>query len=146
MFPGLQKGHVVVEPTCGKGAFVKAVPDEVEVFGIEIDPALAETARTNLARAGVSNVTVETGCGFAGATATGPYDVIMVSGAVPAVPAELLDQLKVGGRLFAFVGEDPVITATLITRVDAQATRTTTYFEAAVPALRGVAPASRFAF
>ena len=50
MFPGLQKGHVVVEPTCGKGAFVKAVPDEVEVFGIEIDPALAEEARRNTGR------------------------------------------------------------------------------------------------
>lgn len=143
----VKRGETVLEIGTGSGymaALLAASAASVRTY--EIDPALAATARANFERAGVANVTVETGCGFAGATQTGPYDVIMVSGAVPEVPGELLGQLKVKGRLFAFVGEDPVITATLITRVDESSFRTEKFFEAVVPALKGVATKSRFVF
>jgi protein-L-isoaspartate(D-aspartate) O-methyltransferase len=143
----VKRGETVLEIGTGSGYLTALLAaDAASVRTYEIDPALAAAARANLEKAGVANVTVETGCGFAGAIQTGPYDVIMVSGAVPVVPAELLDQLKVNGRLFAFVGEDPVITATLITRVDATTLRTETFFEAVVPALKGVAAKSRFIF
>ena len=46
-----------------------------------------------------------------------PYDLIVVSGGVPFIPETLLQQLKVGGRLFAFVGEPQLMTATLVTQV-----------------------------
>ena len=45
--PGLSSSDLVVEPSCGAGAFLKAIPDEVPVVGIEIDPELAELARQN---------------------------------------------------------------------------------------------------
>ena len=48
--------------------------------------------------------------------ADGPFDVIVLSGSVAEVPASLLNQLKVGGRLFAIVGYEPVMRATVITR------------------------------
>ena len=143
----LKRTDKVLEIGTGSGYMAALLAGEADsVHSYEIDPALAAAARTNLEQAGIANVVVETGCGFAAAAANGPYDVIMVSGAVPEVPAALLDQLKVGGRLFAFVGEDPVITATLMTRVDATAFATTSLFEAVVPALQGVAPTARFHF
>ncbi len=118
------------------------------VWSVEIDPALAATARENLRRAGVSNVVVEIGDGLVGASAIAahaPYDAIMVSGAVSVVPQDLLSQLKSGGRLFAIVGEAPVMEAVLVTRVGDDF-RTTTLFETEVPSLREAAARSRFVF
>ena len=143
----VKRGEKVLEIGTGSAYMAALLAVDAEsVKTCEIDPALAATARANLEKAGVTNVTVETGDGFAAATETGAFDVIMISGAVPAIPDSLLAQLKVKGRLFAFVGEDPVITATLITRLDANNLRTETFFEAVVPALKGVAQAPRFTF
>lgn len=41
----LDLGDVVVEPACGTGRFLLAIPDEVNAIGVEIDPLLAEHAR-----------------------------------------------------------------------------------------------------
>lgn len=44
-FGWLQPGHRVVEPSCGDGAFLCALPGSLEVVGVEIDPIQAERAR-----------------------------------------------------------------------------------------------------
>lgn len=49
-FPGLGARDLVIEPACGRGPFLKAVPEAAEAIGVEIDPALAETARANTGR------------------------------------------------------------------------------------------------
>lgn len=49
-FPGLSGGDCVIEPACGRGPFLKSVPEAVEAIGVEIDPALAEVARENTGR------------------------------------------------------------------------------------------------
>jgi site-specific DNA-methyltransferase (adenine-specific) len=46
-FPNLRAGHVVLEPSCGPGAFLAAVPTGVEAIGVEVDPLMAEHARRN---------------------------------------------------------------------------------------------------
>ncbi|MDZ7814283.1 MAG: protein-L-isoaspartate O-methyltransferase [Ideonella sp.] len=65
--------------------------------------------RAYLHRAGLSNVEVREQCGSAGLAEEGPFDAIMLSGSVPAAPQVLLDQLKVGGRLIAIEGHEPLI-------------------------------------
>lgn len=87
-----------------------------EVWSVEIVPELAETARANLRRAGIGNISVVAGDGLAGLPGHAPYDVIVISGAVPAIPQALLDELKPKGRLFAIVGAAPVMEAKLVTR------------------------------
>jgi len=72
--------------------------------------------------------------------------VIMVSGSVPVVPPELLAQLKVGGRMFAIVGEVPAMQAQLIVRTSEQACNTTSLFETVVPALVNAPQPARFTF
>ena len=112
-----------------------------QVWSIEIQPELAALARQNLARAGVANVTVQEGNGLDGLAAVanqGPFDVIMLSGSVPAVPQDLLAQLKPGGRLFAIVGEAPVMHAQRITR-QGEGFVTESLFETVAPALRAAA-------
>lgn len=49
-FPDLGLCDRVVEPSCGPGAFLSALPDHVNAVGVEIDPALAERARANTGR------------------------------------------------------------------------------------------------
>lgn len=47
---GFRPGEVVLEPSCGDGSFLQAIPDEYEAVGIEIDEAMAEAARANSGR------------------------------------------------------------------------------------------------
>lgn len=49
-FPQLDAGDMMVEPSCGVGAFLKAIPSFVPAVGIEIDPALAQIARDETGR------------------------------------------------------------------------------------------------
>jgi protein-L-isoaspartate(D-aspartate) O-methyltransferase len=116
-----------------------------EVWSVEIDPQLAATARANLANAGVDNVQVEVGDGLAGLPAQAPFDVIVVSGGVQAVPAALLDQLAVGGRLLAFVGTEPLLAMRLYARSAADIVASEDLLETTVPPLRQPAE-RRFAF
>jgi len=103
-------------------------------------------ARRNLDRAGVNNVTVEVGNGANGWAQRGPYDAIVVSASLPAVPAALLRQLRVGGRLAVIVGEAPVMEAQLITCSAEGVYNTVNLFETVVPALDGVEARSAFSF
>lgn len=116
------------------------------VWSVEIEPALAEMARDNLQRQGANNVSVVTGNGAGGWIAQAPYDVIMVSGALPVLPQALLAQLKIGGRLFAFVGAAPVMEAVFVTRTGESTYESKALFETQVPALRDAPQPARFSF
>lgn len=86
-----------------------------EVITLEIEPHLAEMARTNLAKAGVANAKVLLADGADDITG-GPFDVIVLSGSVAQVPPALLKQLSEGGRLGAIVGFKPMMRATIMQR------------------------------
>jgi protein-L-isoaspartate(D-aspartate) O-methyltransferase len=73
------------------------------VVAVEDQPALAAQARATLGELGVDNVTVVEGVLVPAGRAHGPYDVIVLEGAVSAVPDGLLDQLKPDGRLVALI-------------------------------------------
>jgi hypothetical protein len=49
-FPELTARDLVLEPSCGRGSFLKAIPDGVPAVGVEIDPELAAEARSNSGR------------------------------------------------------------------------------------------------
>ena len=75
-----------------------------------------------------------------------PYDVIVVSGSLPMLPPALTDQLKVGGRLFAFVGEAPVMVARRVTKVAEGQLRTEDLFETLAPPLKNAVKHESFTF
>ena len=142
----MKKHENVLEVGTGSGYMAALLGAHADhVWSMELDAQQAETARANLQRAGVSNVVVEVGNGLAGLADHAPFDAVMVSGAVSRVPQVLLDQLKPGGRLFAFEGDEPAIEAALYTRVG-DGVRRIVVFETVVPALREAGAARKFDF
>ena len=117
-----------------------------QVITMEIRPALAAMATANLRRAGIANATVLEADGTRGLPAQAPFDAILLSGSVAAVPQALLDQLKTGGRLLAIVGDEPVMCATLFTRVAERQFKREVMFDTVAPRLQGFAESPRFAF
>lgn len=89
------------------------------VVSVERFADLAETARTNLDRHGVRNVTVVVGDGTRGWPPGAPYDVILVSAAFPSVPYPLIEQLREGGRLVQPMGEGGADDVTMFRRTSA---------------------------
>jgi protein-L-isoaspartate(D-aspartate) O-methyltransferase len=85
------------------------------VYSLEIRPGLAAFGRANLERHGVDPITLEVADGARGDPKRAPYDAIVLTGSTPVLPAALREQLAPGGRLFAVVGEPPVMVAQLIT-------------------------------
>jgi protein-L-isoaspartate(D-aspartate) O-methyltransferase len=116
------------------------------VITLELQPQLVELARANLQRAGVTNVEVRKADGAKGLAGEGPFDAIVLSGSVAEVPPALLSQLKVGGRLSAIVGFEPVMRATLITRTGENTYTTTQPWDTLAPRLVNFAEPSRFHF
>jgi protein-L-isoaspartate(D-aspartate) O-methyltransferase len=86
------------------------------VITLEIESRTGRLARENLQRAGIPTPKCARPTAPWACPAEGPFDVIVLSGSVAEVPQNLLQQLKVGGRLAAIVGEEPMMRATFITR------------------------------
>ncbi|HEX5126430.1 MAG TPA: protein-L-isoaspartate O-methyltransferase [Rhodocyclaceae bacterium] len=136
----------VLEIGAGSGYMAALLAARGElVCTVEIESQLAQLAADNLSRNGIDNAIVEEGDGSLGWSRM-DYDVIMVSGALPEIPAQMLAQLKHGGRLFAFVGEAPVMRARLVTRVDEAAYQTVDLFEFLAPPIRLAMQPTRFEF
>lgn len=66
---------------------------------VEENPALAHAAQDAFRHLGIANVTVAQQALTHGAPAAGPYDAMVIEGAVQQLPEALLTQLKEGGRL-----------------------------------------------
>lgn len=143
----LKKNDKVLEIGTGSGYMAALLAARAEhVVTIESRPELAACAKENLERAGIANVTVEVGNGAEGWSQRGPYDAIVVSGSLPSVPAALLKQLRVGGRLAVVVGEAPVMEAQLITCTGDGIYNTVNLFETVIPALDGTETKASFTF
>ena len=141
------KSDSALEIGSGSGFFAALLAARCEwVRTMEIEPELVRLASANLARNGVENVIVAQGDGIDGWPERAPYDVIVVSGGVQYVPQALLEQRKVGGRLFAFVGEAPVMKARLITCEGEGRFRTEDIFETVVPMLQNASRRDSFSF
>ena len=144
---GIKKTDKVLEIGTGSGYMAALLAARAEhVVSVEARPEIAEFARQNLERTGVANVSVEVGNGANGWPARGPYDVIVVSGALPALPDALLKQLRLSGRLAAIVGTAPVMEAQLVTCSAEGVYNTVNLFETVVPALDGAEAKPGFSF
>lgn len=147
----LKKHEHVLEIGSGSGYMAALLAHRARhVTTVEIEPELKALAERNLADYGVTNVRVELGDGARGWAGSGsdaaPYDVIVISGGLPVLPDSFLQQIKVGGRILAIVGEAPVMSAELVTRVSDSAYHTVKLFETNVKPLINAVRPSHFKF
>jgi len=143
----LKKTDKVLEIGTGTGYTTALLAHQAaQVLGFEADAELAAQASANLQKAGVNNAKVRNADGSQGAAGEGPFDAILLSGSVAQVPQNLLDQLAVGGRLIAIVGDEPMMRATLITRTGPGSFVTAQPWDTNAPRLTGFAETPAFQF
>ncbi|XDJ35110.1 MAG: protein-L-isoaspartate O-methyltransferase [Burkholderia sp.] len=143
----VNKHESILEIGAGSGYMATLLAQRGQhVVTVDIDPVLVQFATDNLRDNGVSNAEVVLADAARGLPEQGPYDVICVSGGLPVVPQELLEQLKVGGRLAAFVGSRPVMAAQIITRIDDKQFRIADVFETYIDHLVNAMQPPRFKF
>ena len=141
------KSERVLEVGTGSGYLTALLAHRAaHVHSVEIRPALAAFGRANLERHGADNVTLEIGDAARGWPTRAPYDLIVLTGSTPVLPKALLEQLSPGGRLFAVVGEDPVMVARLVTCSAPGAFRSVELFDTMLAPLANAEHLPRFRF
>ncbi len=116
------------------------------VTSVEIVPELNAMARQHLQAHRHENITLEVGDAARGWSSGVSYDVIVLTGSTPVLPVAFQNSLNTGGRLFAIVGDAPVMEARLITRVAPDIFETVNIMETCVEPLQNALQPDRFVF
>ena len=144
---GVKKSDRVLEVGTGSGYLTALLAHRAShVLSVEMNGALAEFGRGNLSRLGVENIALETGDAARGWSKQSPYDVIVLTGSTPVLPQTLLEQLAPGGRLFAVVGDAPVMVARLVTCTGPGTFASAELFDTVIAPLENAQRPSRFEF
>lgn len=137
----------VLEVGTGSGyltALLSALAGHVTT--VEIVPELSASAKHRLAASRHDNITFETGDASHGWGNGASYDAIVLTGSTPVLPEAFQNSLKTGGRLFAIVGDAPVMEAKLITRVAPDTFETRDIMETCIAPLQNAEQPVRFVF
>lgn len=143
----LRPSDRILEIGTGSGYFAALLARRAQhVYSVEIRPGLKASGEANLRRAGIANVTVDLGDGASGWPRHAPYDVIVLTGSTPVLPQHFLQQLKIGARLFAVVGNPPVMAARLITCTGEGVYNSVDLLETSIAPLSNAPSGERFSF
>lgn len=142
-----KKTDTVLEVGTGSGYLTALFAAKAQhVYSVEIIPEFSKQTAQTLRSEGISNVTLEVGDAARGWNAHAPYDVIVLTGSVPLLPEVFQQALKQGGRLFAIVGDPPVMAAKLITCVAPGEYSSVDLFETCIAPLVNAPQPERFVF
>jgi protein-L-isoaspartate(D-aspartate) O-methyltransferase len=143
----IRPDETVYEVGTGSGYLTALLASRARhVTSAEIHADLHERGAENLRRAGVRNVTLLVGDSAARPLADAAFDVIVMTGSVPFIPQPFHERLNPGGRLFAVVGDLPVMEATLVRAPDRGAYQQVKLFETVMKPLANAVQPSRFRF
>ncbi|NOY70968.1 MAG: protein-L-isoaspartate O-methyltransferase [Gammaproteobacteria bacterium] len=132
----IQETDSVLEIGTGSGYLTALLAGMAkQVYSIDIYPDFIAEATEKLAQSGIKNVTLKTTDATQPWKQNQPYDAIAITASYPTPPTEYLNALRIGGRLFAIVGEAPVMEALLYTRIHHDAWSKESLFETILPAL-----------
>jgi protein-L-isoaspartate(D-aspartate) O-methyltransferase len=142
----LRESESVLEIGTGSGYLTALLAGRArEVASVETNPRLHAEARAHLATAGVRNVKLERGDGARG-WGNATYDAIVLTGSTPVLADTWVKQLKPSGRLFAIVGDAPVMTARLLRWSAPGAIVHEDLFETVIAPLKNAPQPARFVF
>ncbi len=136
--------EVVLDIGCGLGYSTAVIARLAEaVVAVEEDAEMAAEAQTILSANGVDNAAVINGALAEGAAKHGPYDVIMLEGAVEEMPETITEQLKEGGRIGCIFMEGALGVAKIGYKIDGKVTWRFA-FNASAPILPGFGHSTEF--
>jgi len=116
------------------------------VHSVDIHQDFIDHAATRLGEMGIENVTLETTDASQGWDKQGLYDVIAITGSLPTLPESFQQSLNLGGRLFAIVGEAPIMEAILVRRSGENEWTSESMFETKLPMLANATCPELFVF
>jgi protein-L-isoaspartate(D-aspartate) O-methyltransferase len=116
------------------------------VTSAEIHADFKARAERNLRAAGISNVTLLNGDSARAPLGESAYDVIVLTGSTPMLPQAFVDRLKIGGRLFAVVGDAPAMKAVIVRHPAGGSLQRVEIFETLLKPLVDAEQPSRFRF
>jgi len=140
----IQPDEVVLDISCARGYSTAILSKLAEtVVGLDVDDETVERATALLTDLGVLNAAVVKGDLKRGAPEHGPFNVIMVGGAVTTVPDAWFGQLANGGRLAVMIKDGPIGRATIYTK-SGDAIGRRVVFDGQAPLLSGFEPVRDF--
>lgn len=143
----IKKTDKILEVGSGSGYLTALLADQgAHVYSVEIIPELKTMAENNLKTHEITNITIELGDAARGWPKNEPYDVIVLTASTPVLSDAFQKNLNPGGRLFAIVGEDPVMEALLITCISPGEFTSTKLFETSTLPLINALQPTRFTF
>ncbi|MEP7260858.1 MAG: protein-L-isoaspartate O-methyltransferase, partial [Usitatibacter sp.] len=143
----IQPHETVYEVGTGSGYLTALLARRARhVTSAEINPALRAQAGGNLRTAGIANVTLLEGDSAQRPLAESAFDVIVLTGSTPILPPAFLDRLATGGRLFAVIGDRPVMKAVLVQQPATGSFQQVEIFETMLKPLVNAAQPPRFRF
>lgn len=144
---GVRRTDIVLDLGCGTG-YATAVLSRIAatVVAVEENAELAARATEALGELGVDNAAVVEAPLTGGYAEQGPYDVILINGAVAEVPDGISGQLAEGGRLATVVAPRGRLGEARIFRKVGGVMSSRIIFEAGTPMLPGFEPKPVFEF
>jgi len=143
----LQPHETVYEVGTGSGYLTALMARRARhVTSAEVYADFQARAADNLRAAGISNATLLAGDSARAPLAESAFDVIVLTGSTPILPQAFLDRLSPGGRLFAIVGDLPVMKAVIVRQPVPGSFQHAELFETVVKPLVNAAEPSRFRF
>ncbi|SEW26012.1 protein-L-isoaspartate(D-aspartate) O-methyltransferase [Cognatiyoonia koreensis] len=141
----IEPRHVILDIGCGLGYSTAILARLGEfVVALEDDAGRAADAQSALSENGVDNAAVMEGVLAEGAAKSGPYDIIILQGAIEVLPDGLADQLREGGRIAAIFAEDALGVVRIGHKIDG-AISWRFAFNAGAPVLAGFEKDTAFA-
>jgi len=144
---GVKAHERVLDVGCGTGYTTALLAHlSQQVVGLEIDPVLAQTAQTALKLEGLSNVQVLHQDASSKDAVNQRFHAILMGGSTANAPEHLLQALEIGGRLLGIFGQEPLMQATLVTRLSQTQWNSVPLWDTMAPRLHGFAESSAFQF
>lgn len=116
------------------------------VKSIDIFPDFIEKAKTNISKLELNNVELECVDIYSILNKQETYDVVILTGSIPEMDKRFLDILNKNGKIFAVIGEKPIMEACIITKENSSKYSCNSIFETSVPSLIGAEKKEKFNF